>query len=77
MLIFAQNLVGKTISLNVENDTKIEEIKEMLVQKEKLDSSNLRLIFNGKLLDNQNTISSHKIFSDFSKIIIFFLYLKN
>ena len=61
MLINVKNLSEKIISLNVPEAYTIRNIKEMFQKMEGIGSHNLKLVFEGKILDDNKQISSTNI----------------
>ncbi|KAE9406727.1 hypothetical protein BT96DRAFT_205519 [Gymnopus androsaceus JB14] len=61
MQIFIKTLVGKTITLNVESEDTVDSVHAKIQQKEGVPSSQVRLIFNNKLLENGHTLSDYNI----------------
>ena len=69
MQIFVKTLTGKHITLEVEPTDKIEDIKLKIQDKEGISSDKQKLIFAGKLLEEDNTLQDYSIQKD-STIIL-------
>src|SRR5210317_1859724 len=63
MQIFVLNLKGKNISLDVEPDNTILDVKNKFLKKEKIndDPTEYKFIYAGKLLDNAKTLKELKV----------------
>lgn len=61
MQIFVKTLTGKTITLEVEVDTSIENIKLLIQDKEGIPPENMRLIFAGMQLEDGHNLQYYKI----------------
>ena len=61
MQLFVKTLTGKTITLQVEQNSSIREIKNMITEKEGIPHDQQRLIFGGKQLDNDLKLIDYNI----------------
>ena len=61
MQIFARTLTGKTTTLNVDPSDTVRSLKEKLFDKEGIPAQEQRLIFAGKNLEDERTISDYNI----------------
>jgi ubiquitin len=61
MSIFLRTLTGKTITLKVDPSDSIYEVKELIHDREGVPSDQQSLIFDGKQLENGNTLSDYNI----------------
>ncbi len=59
--ILIQTLNGKTITIDVEMDYTIENVKNLIEEKEGISSKEQRLVFGGKQLENDKTLSDYNI----------------
>ncbi len=57
MKINVKTVKGETIGFEVSPDTKIEELKEQIAERLKVEAINQKLIFKGKHLENPKTMS--------------------
>jgi ubiquitin len=61
MQIFVRTLTGKTMTVEVEHTDSIMKIKERIAEKEGIPASEQRLIFAGKGLEDDRTVSDYNI----------------
>jgi ubiquitin len=62
--IFIKTLQGKTITMDVSDDDTIGKIKNHIFEKEGIPAEQQRLVFNGKQLEDNQTIGSYGISAD-------------
>eukprot|EP00928_Gymnodinium_smaydae_P028192 TRINITY_DN21564_c0_g1_i3.p1 TRINITY_DN21564_c0_g1~~TRINITY_DN21564_c0_g1_i3.p1 ORF type:complete len:354 (+),score=43.67 TRINITY_DN21564_c0_g1_i3:222-1283(+) len=61
MQIFVKTLTGKTITLNVKNSYTVGDVKERILDKEGIDPDQQRLIYTGRQLEDERTLSGYNI----------------
>jgi ubiquitin C len=64
--IFIKTLQGKTLTLDVNDNDTIASIKDKIAEKEGIPQEQQRLVFNGKQLEDKNTIAEYGIENDAS-----------
>jgi ubiquitin len=64
MQIFIKTLIGRTITLHVELNYSIRNIKEIIYDKDSIPIDEQRLIFSGKQLTDDRTLSDYNVQKD-------------
>jgi ubiquitin C len=62
--IFIKTLQGKNITLDVDDNDTIDSIKKQIADKEGIPIDQQRIVYNGKQLEDGNTVSSYNIGSE-------------
>ena len=59
--IFIKTLQGKTMTVNVNDEDTIESIKQKILDKEGIPIEQQRLVFNGKQLEDDQTVGGYNL----------------
>jgi len=64
MQVFVKNLIGRTITVDLEPTDTVRQLKDKIEQKEAIPHGEQRLIFAGKGLEDNRSISDYNIQSN-------------
>jgi ubiquitin len=68
--MFVKTLTGRTITLQIEPDYTIAQVKQMILDKDGIPIDQQRLIFAGKQLSDSSTLAEHRIYNRTTLILI-------